>query len=154
MTATSHARPAWHDVIQHGNAHFTAGRYADALAAFERALAIVDRLLAGCRVDVALLISKIVTHHNRAATLVRLQRHSDADEAFRQGHAFAQAIVEEHAFPENVRQAARCHCRMIYSEWRVFCSEHGHHLHASDEKEFTTPFETSSAMTTACTTVH
>lgn len=152
MTATSHVRPAWHDVIQHGNAHFTAGRYADALAAFDRALAIVDRLLAGCRVDVALLVSKIVTHHNRAATLVRLQRHSDADEAFRQGHAFAQAIVEEQAFPENLRRAARCHCRMIFSEWRGFCSEHGHHLDGSDETVLAAPFDTSSAVTSA--TVH
>ncbi len=152
MQTPNRSRPLWHDVIQHGNAHFTAGRYEDALAAFDRALTMVDRLLAGCRVDVALLISKIVTHLNRATTLVRLKRYMDADAAFRQGHGFAQAIVEEQAFPENLRHAARCHCRMIFSEWQVFRSEHGHPLNHPAEAAFAASFEASSAAASA--TIH
>ncbi|TVS13874.1 MAG: hypothetical protein EA417_15890 [Gammaproteobacteria bacterium] len=145
-------QPVWHEVIQRGNAHFAAGRYADALAAFDRALVMVDRLLAGCRIDVALLVSKIVTQRNRAETLVRLRRYADADEAFRQGHGFAQAIVEEEAFAENVRHAARCHCRMMFSEWRVFRCEHGHHLDDRHEPFFSASFAHSGTLATA--TVH
>ncbi|TVS13860.1 MAG: tetratricopeptide repeat protein [Gammaproteobacteria bacterium] len=152
MTESSEVRPTCHDVIQHGNAHFTAGRYVDALAAFERALVMVDRLLVGCRVDVALFISKIVTQYNRAATLVRLQRHPDADAAYQQGLAFAQAIVQERAFAENLRQAARCHYRMLLNEWQVFRCEHGHRLDETPESFFAATFERSGTLATA--TVH
>jgi len=131
---TSKTAPhAWHDLIQTGNAQFAASRLNEALAAYDQALNSVDRLLVDCHVDIALLISKIVTHHNRAATLLRMQRYSEADAAFGQGHAFAQAIVEEDAFPAHLRQAARCHGRLMFSEWQAFRSEHGHHLQECPE---------------------
>lgn len=124
--------PAWHDLIQHGNAHFVAGRFGDALIAYDQAVARLDRLLCSSAVDVALLISKVVTHQNRAATLTRLGRFGAADQEFRDGYTFARAIVDEKGFPENLRRAACCHRRMMHTEWQVFRSEHGHRLPAED----------------------
>lgn len=134
MTTCRNDRSAWQDLIQHGNAHFSAGRFDDALAAYDQAVTGLGKLLGACVSDddVALLISRIVVHQNRATTLVRLGRLREADSAYRSGHAFARAIVEEGGFPENLRQAAHCHCRMTYSEWQLFRRQHGQQLGPDD----------------------
>lgn len=154
MSRSANDRPAWHDSIQDGNAHFVAGRFADALIAYDQALERLDRLLGSSAVDVALLISKIVTHQNRAATLIRLGRFRAADQEFRDGYAFARAIVDEEGFPENLRQAACCHRRMMSTEWQVFRSEHGHRLPPEDAMLAGIHFEPRASSTGARLTIH
>lgn len=134
MTTCRNDRSAWQDLIQQGNAHFCAGRFDEALAAFDQAMKRLGKLLGACvsDADVALLISRIVVHQNRATTLVRLGRMQEADSAYRSGHAFARAIAEEGGFPVNLRQAAHCHCRLTYSEWQLFRSKHGYSLDPDD----------------------
>ena len=106
---------------------FAAGHFEAALEIYNDALRSIDALLAGDELCVPVLMAKIVSHHNRAATFVRLQRFSDADEEYHAAHAFVRTIVEDSSLPAQLRATAQGHCAITFVEWQAFRREQGLH---------------------------
>lgn len=123
MRESTDASASWHDLITTANGLYRDGDLTRALAHYDRAVAAIDGFLQAAPIDVPLLMSKIVSHQNRAAVLAALGYEDAAEREFRIAHAFVLAVVDDERMPRSLREAARCHCRITHAELTAFVAE-------------------------------
>lgn len=120
----------WNALVRTGNACYEDGHYDSACALYDDALALIDDLIAGGHLCRAVLMAKIVSHHNRGATLARLGQPERADREYAAAHDFVQTVIHDEEQPQGLREAARCHWTVTWAELRAFRC--GHHANASE----------------------
>ncbi|MEE4360280.1 MAG: hypothetical protein V2I63_02015 [Pseudomonadales bacterium] len=111
------AADRWHPLFTAAQTHQARGELGEALAAYDRAVAAVDREFHEAEVAASsampLLLAKLVSHENRAAVLEQLGRVEQARAELRLAAAFAGAIQDEPRMPDALRRAARAHLRAL-----------------------------------------
>ena len=112
----------WHSTIKRGNAHFEVGRYHAALRWYRHAAALVEQCLGDMALTLPLLLAKVITLKNAAATCARLCDETTADRTYREVHGFLREIAHYPGQPFNLRASALRQCRQTLSEWSLFRS--------------------------------
>lgn len=116
----------WQVLVSNANVHLSAGRLEQALRVYDQAARAIGDLLDAGPIDLSLIITKLVVQQNRAGALAQLGRFREAYAAYRAGHAFAEAIIDDELMPQNLQQAARGHARAIIAAWQG-CTAADHH---------------------------
>jgi len=110
----------WHSTIKRGNAHFEIGRYQAALHWYRHAADLVEQYLADMTLTAPLLLAKVITLQNAAATCARLREEASADSTYREVHNLVRDIALDPAQPLSLRAIALRQCRQTLSEWSAF----------------------------------
>ena len=110
----------WHSTISKGNAHFEGGRYQAALRWYRQAADLVERCLGDMTLTAPLLLAKVITLQNAAATWARLCEDTAADRTYREVHDLVRAIALDPGQPLSLRAIALRQCRQTLSEWSAF----------------------------------
>ena len=107
----------WHSSIKRGNAHFEVGRYHAALRWYRHAADLVEQYLADMTLTAPLLLAKVITLQNAAATRARLSEEASADSTYREVHSLVRDIALDPGQPLSLRALALRQCRQTLSEW-------------------------------------
>ena len=110
----------WHSTIRKGNAHFEVGRYHPALSCYRHAADLLEQYLADMPLTAPLLLAKVITLQNAAATCARLYKEADADRTYREVHNLVRNIALDSSQPISLRTIALRQCRQTLSEWSAF----------------------------------
>jgi hypothetical protein len=117
MPDATAANQTWYRFMTAARTDFRAGRLTQALDGFNRAVAAIDAELEGAPPDATLLMAKVASHHNRAATLLRLGEIDQARADCHRVHVFVGAILDDPQTPEPLRVTACCLSRVTRAEW-------------------------------------
>ncbi|MFN2329625.1 MAG: hypothetical protein ABR612_11975 [Chromatocurvus sp.] len=110
----------WHSTIKRGNAHFEVGRYYAALRWYRHAADLVEQYLADMTLTAPLLLAKVITLQNAAATCARLCEEASADSTYREVHSLVRDIALDPGQSLSLRAIALRQCRQTLSEWSAF----------------------------------
>lgn len=110
----------WSALAARGVEHYRAGEDLEALAYWAQALNLLTAIEHGTPPCHGLLIARIVTHQNRAASLRRLEHFDAADLEDSLAFEHMRAHAEDPKVPGSVRIFACGHAAQVFAEWRRF----------------------------------